>query len=82
MDEKTYYHEMLSNGLTKLKEINLQLQPVLEEYMELHSKGIVPCDVLSKLSEPIKNLEKEIVVINKLLRDIQEDCKDYYEGLK
>ena len=82
MDEKTFYHELLSNGLTKLKDINNGILPLIEEYKSYHAKGHIPCEILAKLCEPFKNLEKEVVTINKLIRDIREDCKDYYEGLR
>ncbi|MHC1737615.1 MAG: hypothetical protein AB9882_06355 [Ignavibacteriaceae bacterium] len=81
MKQVTYYHELIFTGLNNLSDIKNKLNPVVSEYRESYEKKDIDPQLIKKLHKPLAELEKELIHLNKLIRDVCEDCRDIYEEM-
>jgi len=81
MKKVTYYHELIYTGLNNLTGIKNRLNPIVKEYRTGYENHEVDPNLILKLAKPLAELEKELVHLNKLIRDVCEDCKDIYEEM-
>jgi hypothetical protein len=77
----TYYHKLISKSLAEIKTLNSKVDPLIMKYQEEFKVGDVSANTLKKLLKHIDLEKAEYDKIDKLIRDIQEDAKDYYENL-
>ena len=81
MTELTYYHNLISKCLNDIQKINIKINPLIDKYNEEFKEGDVKHSTLKNLLVEIDNVKEEYEKIDKLIRDIQEDAKGYYEDL-
>ncbi|HOJ18195.1 MAG: hypothetical protein GX452_10460 [Ignavibacteriales bacterium] len=81
MKQVTYYHEMIYKGLNNLTTLKNNLNPFVNDFRKGFEINEIDPALMTKIAKPLAELEKEITQLNKLIRDVCEDCKDIYEGM-